>query len=104
MRFARLYARETSKRPTFGISSQGNHPSTEFGRALEQVFEILNIKANVRNAAVWAIDQLSEDDLRPPQNALLGELLGMVPTENSGQKTAVNALANYRQKTDKGHD
>ena len=104
LRLARLYAREKSERPTFGISSQGNYPSTEFGRTLEQVFEVLNIKANVKNAAVWAIDQLSEEDLRPPQNALLGGLLGVVPNEDSEQKSAVNALANYRHKTDKGSE
>lgn len=74
LRLARLYARETGKRPTFGMSREGNFPSTDFGRTLEEVFRILEIKASVRNAATWALDQLSEDDLRPVRNALAGFL------------------------------
>lgn len=70
LRLARLYAREKGQRPTFGMSREGNFPSTDFGRALEEVFRILGIKASVRNAATWALDQLSDDDLRPSTNAL----------------------------------
>jgi hypothetical protein len=77
LRFARLIARKTGKMPTFGTSSDGGHPSTEFGRALEEVFEVLEIRASVRNAARWAISQLSEDDLKPePMNAL-GSIFGL---------------------------
>jgi hypothetical protein len=72
LRFARFFASRTGKRPTFGISSEGAHPSTDYGRALEQVFEILEIRANVRKAAVWALAQLTEDDWKPIQNALAG--------------------------------
>jgi len=75
LRLARLYSRENGKPPTFGMSREGNFPSTDFGRALEEVFRILEIKASVRNAATWAIAQLTDDDLRQPVNALAG-LLG----------------------------
>lgn len=86
-RLARLYAKEKRTRPTFGISREGSHPSTEFGRALEQVFSILGVKASVRNAAEWAIDQLSEEDWNPQLNALaLGSLLGK-PNPNPSQNT-----------------
>lgn len=70
LRFARLFASRTGKRPTFGISSEGSHPSTDFGRALEQVFDILEIGANVRKAAEWALAQLTEQDWKPKLNAL----------------------------------
>jgi hypothetical protein len=72
LRFARFFASRTGKRPTFGISSEGAHPSTDYGRALEQVFEILEIRANVRKAAVWALAQLTEDDWKQGLNALAG--------------------------------
>jgi hypothetical protein len=70
-RFARYFAKRTSARPTFGTSSDGPHPSTDFGRALEEVFEILEIKSNLRVAADWAIGQLVENDWKP-RNALAG--------------------------------
>ena len=77
LRFARLFASRTGKRPTFGISSEGAHPSTEFGRALEEVFGILEIRANVRKAAEWALSQLTENDWNPGGNALGRPLRGV---------------------------
>ncbi|MFN7222738.1 MAG: hypothetical protein ACK4MS_01805 [Paracoccaceae bacterium] len=62
LRFARLFARQKGKRPTFGTSRDGGHPSTVFGRALEEVFEVLEIATHIRGSAVWAIEQLTEDD------------------------------------------
>lgn len=78
LRFARLFASRTGKRPTFGISSEGPHPSTEFGRALEQVFSILEISANVRKAAEWALSQVTEEDWGPRPNALAGPWGGLL--------------------------
>jgi len=80
LRLARLYAREKSRRPTFGISSEGNHPSTDFGRALEDVYRILKIKASIRSSAVFAIEQLTDDDIRPQTNALGGLFNFMDPS------------------------
>ncbi|WP_300013510.1 hypothetical protein [uncultured Roseobacter sp.] len=77
LRFARIYAKETRSKPTFGTSREGNHPSTDYGRSLERVFQLLNIKAKVRNPAEWAIGQLTEDDWNPPTNALLGGFFGL---------------------------
>ena len=74
LRFARLFAGRSGGRPTFGISSEGSHPSTQYGRALEEVFRILGILANVRKAAEWALAQLTEDDWRPKGNALASSL------------------------------
>lgn len=75
LRLARLYAKKTGKKPTFGTAREGSYPSTDYGRALEQIFEILEIKADVKKAAEWALDQLTEDDLNPPPRGLMG--LGM---------------------------
>lgn len=69
LRFARLYAKELNKRPTFGIARDGNHPSTDFGRALEQIFQVLGIVGSVRNAADWALEQLTEDDFQTRQSS-----------------------------------
>lgn len=77
LRFAKLVARSTAKKPTFGTARDGGHPSTDFGRALEEIFKILNIGADVRNAAKWAIGQLTDDDLQPlPGSTVPGLLFG----------------------------
>lgn len=98
-RLARLFAKQKRQKPTFGISREGNHPSTDFGRALEQVFGVLGIKASVRPAAEWAIDQLQEDDWNPRQNALagLGSLLGAPnPNPSKDNKEAIAKLLEKR--------
>lgn len=38
LRFARFYARQTRTRPTYGASSDGAHPSTQYGRLLVKFF------------------------------------------------------------------
>lgn len=70
LRFARLFARQREIKPTFGTTSDGSFPSTDYGRALEELFSILGIKANVRKAAEWALSQLKESDWAPIRNAL----------------------------------
>ena len=74
LRFAKLVARSTGKYPTIGTSRDGGHPSTDFGRALEEIFELLGIGANFRNPAQWAIRQLTDDDLKPSPKPSLFEL------------------------------
>lgn len=91
LRFARLIARKTGKKPTFGTSRDGGHPSTEFGRALEEIFEILGVNATVKHPATWALKQLTEDDLKPEIGGLLGGLLGPVPAAGTHR----NALADF---------
>lgn len=95
LRFARLIAKETGQKPTFGTSKDGSHPSTDFGRALEDVFKLLEIKANVNRAAKWAIDQLGDEDLAPVPN-MLGGLAGFVGANPQ------NALINYMKSQSKG--
>lgn len=88
LRLARLYAKELRKAPTFGTARDGKHPSTDFGRALEQVFTVLGIKASATKAAEWAVGQLTEEDIHPPAQSLLGGLLGLaekLPHQSTGQ-------------------
>ncbi|WP_417599805.1 hypothetical protein [Pararhodobacter oceanensis] len=62
-RLARFIASGTGQMPTFGTSRHGGHPSTDYGRALQEVFEILEIEADFRRPGQWAISQLTDDDL-----------------------------------------
>lgn len=76
LRLARLYSQTNGEKPTVGVARDGGHPSTEYTRALEQVFEVLDIKAHVRGPAKWAVEQLTDDDLKPPENYRMGGILG----------------------------
>lgn len=60
LRFAQWAARHTGKRPTFGTSRDGSHPSTTFGRALEEIFLVLEITTKPKLPAVWAIKQITD--------------------------------------------
>ena len=98
LRLARYYARETQERPTVGTSGDGGHPSTAYTKALEEVFEELGIKATVRLPAKWAVNQITEDDLKP---RMLGGVLGLGTAgpfggsvSRRGQPPFGNALAN----------
>lgn len=71
LRVAKLYARETGQRPTFGTSGETGDPSTGYSRALGEIFALLGIKTAVRSPAEWAIAELTDEDLRPVGNALL---------------------------------
>lgn len=93
LRLARLYAKDKHQRPTFGIARDGNHPSTDFGRALEEVYSVLGIKAAVRKPAEWAIGELTEEDINPPVNALAGGKYGGL--------TGLAGLSGYRPSTGK---
>lgn len=77
LRLARLYAREKEQRPTFGTARDGGHPSTDYGRALEKIFGALEIKSGVKGPAKWAIAQLTDDNLNPPAQNILGGVLGL---------------------------
>ena len=68
LRLARLYANEKGKNPTVGTSRDGGHPSTDYCRALEQIFRILGITAKVPQPASWAVSQLNKIDLVHPRN------------------------------------
>ena len=94
LRLAKVIARGTGKMPTVGTSSEGNHPSTEFGRAVEEVFQLLNIDADFKRASRWAVEQLTEEDTRPlaPRNHLASIRMGEPWPE---MPTVKNALIDY---------
>lgn len=68
LRLAKRYAEAHGTKPTVGTSRDGGHPSTDFCRALERIFALLNIEAKVIHPAKWAVKQLTEADLNPPKN------------------------------------
>ncbi len=76
LRLAKLFAQEVGERPTYGTAALGGHPSTSYARALEDVFDILEIKQKVRTHAKWAIQQITDEDLAPPPKNALASLLG----------------------------
>lgn len=75
LRFAKFYARQTGRKPTIGTSREGPHPSTDYGRILEEIFRILDIQGTIRGPATWAISQIVDDDLKPASSQL-SKILG----------------------------
>ncbi|MEB8388507.1 hypothetical protein OO012_14870 [Rhodobacteraceae bacterium KMM 6894] len=97
LRFARFIAGESGQRPTIGTSRDGDHPSTDYGRALEEVFQLLGIRANFKRAGMWAIDQLTDEDLQPPKN-MLGGLFGFSPDGEGGRQSRGDSAPNKNTK------
>lgn len=69
-RLARFYVQETAQHPTVGTSGVTGEPSTDYTRALKEVFSELGIKANVRPYAEWAVEQNLSDATVESNNAL----------------------------------
>ena len=63
-RMARLYVCMKLARPGVGESSDGNHPSTDYARAVEEAFEILGISAHWKAPALEARDGITDSDIR----------------------------------------
>ena len=87
LRFAKFYAREAGHKPTFGTSRDGPHPSTDYGRLLEEIFAILKIDGDYKRAGQWAVAQVTDDDMTLPMTGLLGMLGGLGnahPDSNDG--------------------
>ena len=101
LRFAKHFARHKLTKPTFGTAREGNHPSTEFGRGLEAVFSILEIKADVKKAAEWAIAQLTDADVNPPKNMLMGGLFNALSL-NQKSKPSVDVKNTIAEMLSKG--
>lgn len=99
LRLAKLYAQKTGQYPTLGTSGETSDPSTGFSRALREIFDLLDISTGVRSPAEWAIGQLTELDLSPPVNALLGFRPPMGRT--SGTKDNIRNIANALAKGSK---
>lgn len=79
LRLAKLFARETGKRPTYGTSGETGDPSTSFTRALRASYQVLGISADVRAPATWAISKIRESDLQPShQSEIEGLISGLL--------------------------
>lgn len=96
LRLAKLYARETGQRPTFGASGITGDPSTTYSRALRDIFKIAGIKGRVRTYAEWAVHQLKDGDLRPAKD-VLGGILG-TPPPGSEPNAMAQVLREQRRK------
>jgi len=92
LRLARLIAEHTGQKPTYGTSSQGGHPSTEYGRALEEVFEIIGIKAKVSRAAQWAINQIQDEDFGPKPNLMHNYLQNLSESPNDRTREILSSM------------
>ena len=95
LRTARKYARAKGEYPTLGTSRDSGEPSTAYARCLKEVFRILKIEAAIRGPAEWAISQLSDEDIKPPQG-LLGNALAwnpQMPTEDGVMNALLEAMA-----------
>ena len=102
LRLAKLFAREVGQRPTFGTAAEGDYPSTAYGRALEEVFEILEIKQKVRTHAKWAIQQITEEDMNPPPvNRLSAMMMGHPPSKPRSDNIAAIASALMERRSEK---
>jgi hypothetical protein len=58
---AQFYLKVLKERPTYGVSD--GYPSTRFATALQEIFEILGINANIRGPAENAIKQITDADI-----------------------------------------
>ncbi len=75
LRLAKLYVAQKFKIPTSGTARDGDYPSTEYCRLLQELFEILGIKTDFRLPSEWAVMQLKDSDHpvpEPPRTILLG--------------------------------
>jgi hypothetical protein len=101
LRLARLYAKRLGAYPTFGTARDGGHPSTDFAKALEKVFSIIGISANIRGPAEWAIKQLTEADVKPDPIGLMGSLLGAPTLPDNGKAKTSGLLDMFSGKLPK---
>jgi len=85
LRLAKAYALEYGKKPTLGTSGDGGHPSTDFSRALEQIFNILKISADIRGPAKWAVEQLGDEDFLPPNAQEILKVIDRMPPEKQAE-------------------
>ena len=92
LRLARLFARVTGQRPTYGSSGVSGDPSTSYSRALKQVFKLLGIKGGIRTHAEYAVAQITEEDLKPQINSLTQLMNPDKPQYSEGIQKLARAL------------
>lgn len=90
LRLARVFARETGRKPTLGTGAIDGAPSTAYSRALAQVFSILKIRAHPRGPADWAVKNLTDEDMEQRPAPLMG-LFGAQPQPKVSARNALIA-------------
>lgn len=103
LRLARLYARRKGEKPTIGTARDGGHPSTDYGRALEQIFDTLEIKARVRKPGEWAIGQLTDSDFLATKSQLFRNYLAFQQSD-AADRAKGNVLAKWMESDTKGRE
>ena len=67
-RLARFYLNCRKEKPTYG-TGEGGIPAGDYQRALEEIFQILEIKADTRGPAKAACNAITDGDLIAAKNA-----------------------------------
>ncbi|MEM6891908.1 MAG: hypothetical protein AAF636_27905 [Pseudomonadota bacterium] len=76
LELAKLFAKITGEKPTYSEDENGFHG--HFSPALRDVFNSLGWKkVSIKNPALKAIEQITEDDLGHPKNTGIGGILGL---------------------------
>lgn len=65
-RLAHLFAFVTKEKPTYGIASDGSGPSTAYTRALEAIFDLLEIESGFISPAKFAVSSLKSEHFTTP--------------------------------------
>lgn len=101
LNLARLFCREVGAFPTYGTSGETGEPSTDYCRALKQVFAALGHDVSEREHARWAVSQLTEEDIEPRQGGLLGKTFGLTPRETEEETLAALSRTARKKSPDK---
>ncbi|MCA8908518.1 MAG: hypothetical protein KDA64_11630, partial [Rhodospirillaceae bacterium] len=67
---AEYFAQQKHERPTYGTNSDGR-PSTPYTRCLAEIFQILEIDADLRGPAEAAVGAITDEDLNRQASAFL---------------------------------
>ncbi|WP_143152710.1 hypothetical protein [Marivita hallyeonensis] len=100
LNLARLYCQQVGAIPTYGTSGETGEPSTDFCRALKEVYAVLDHEVNEREHARWAVSQLTERDVETRQEGLLGSLVGMTLRETEEETLAALTRSAGRKSLD----
>jgi len=97
---ARLYCRQVGAFPTYGTSGETGEPSTDYCRALKEVYSVLGHDVSEREHARWAVSQLTEKDIAPREEGLLGSAFGLTLRETEEETLAALSRSARRKSPD----
>jgi hypothetical protein len=100
LRLARLFAQKTKEKPTYGVSGDFGEPSTTYSRALREVFAALDINAQDRGYAEWAVSQIEDSDMTEVSDGLMSALMGTTESGDAHRQTEVMRLRKAAKRSD----